>query len=330
MRSVYLCCVLVVLGCSRVGADRAALLVEQASAEVPSTGTTTHDAEARAALASLPVGAINRALIISIDGLRPDLLLRASMPRLRALCARGSFTFWAETVPEAYTLPAHVSMLTGCSAAKHGVSWNDYIEEAYPNVPTLFEVAKKSGFTTGLVTGKMKFITLMRPGTFDWSYLPAAEPFHDHEVAAEAERMLREHRPRVMMVHLPDVDSVGHESGWGSPEQIMAIERADQAVGVILSVIADLQLVDSTLIIVTADHGGSGKDHGEKDPRSRFIPWIVSGPGIRRDFDLTLVDSRTIRTEDTFATVCAFLGMPMGSACEGQPVVEAIDVKGKR
>jgi predicted AlkP superfamily pyrophosphatase or phosphodiesterase len=272
---------------------------------------------------------IDRALVSSIDGLRPDLLLRAPMPLRGDLYAKGSFTFWAETVPEAYTLPAQVSMLTGCGVAKHGVSWNDCIEESYPNVSTLFEVAKKSGFSTGLETGKMKFITLMRPGVLDWSHLPPSEPIHDHEVAAEAERMLREHRPQVMMVHLPDVDSVGHESGWGSAKQIPAIERADHAVGMILSVIADLHLVDSTLIIVTADHGGSGKDHGEKDSRSRFIPWIVSGPGVKHDFDLTLADSLAIHTEDPFATVCAFLRMPAGSVCEGKPVVEAIETNGR-
>ena len=69
-----------------------------------------------------PVAAIDRVLIISIDGLRPDLLLRAYMPRVRGLCAAGSYTFWAETTPEAYTLPCHLTMLTGAPAEAHGVT----------------------------------------------------------------------------------------------------------------------------------------------------------------------------------------------------------------
>src|SRR5262249_24438473 len=109
-----------------------------------------------------PVPAIDRVMIISVDGLRPDLLLLAEMPRVSGLCKSGSYSFWAETTPEAYTLPCHVSMLTGTPSEIHGVTWNNYIEESYSNVPTLFEIAKQAGFSTAMVTGKMKFIALLK------------------------------------------------------------------------------------------------------------------------------------------------------------------------
>src|SRR5262245_44936146 len=150
-----------------------------------------------------PVEAIDRVLIISIDGLRPDLLLRASMPRVRGLCSDGCYTFWAETTPEAYTLPCHVSMLTGAPSEKHGVTWNNYIEESYPEVPTLFEVAKQAGYSTAMATGKMKFVVLTKPGTMDHYFFPPDEPVSDRDVAAQAESLLRGHRPQVMFVHLP-------------------------------------------------------------------------------------------------------------------------------
>src|SRR5688572_265896 len=54
-----------------------------------------------------------RMIGISIDGLRPDLLLGADAPNIRSLIERGSFTFWAMTTDVAVTLPSHVSMLTG-------------------------------------------------------------------------------------------------------------------------------------------------------------------------------------------------------------------------
>jgi len=246
------------------------------------------------------------------------------MPRVRGLCSAGCYTFWAETIPEAYTLPPHVSMLTGCSVAKHGVSWNHYIEESYPDVPTLFELAKKAGHSTALVAGKMKFIALARPGTLDWQYLPSDEPVHDHEIAAEAEHILRDHRPGLLVVHLPDVDSVGHEFGWGSGEQLAAIERADSAVGLLLNVVNQLGLAESTLVIVTSDHGGAGKGHDENDPRSHFIPWIIAGPGLLQDFDLTRVLERPVQIQDMFATVCALVGIPPGDTFEGRPILEVI------
>ncbi|MGH7682478.1 MAG: alkaline phosphatase family protein, partial [Candidatus Eiseniibacteriota bacterium] len=71
-----------------------------------------------------PVPAITRALIVSIDGLRPDLLLRADTPTLHGLMRRGTFTMWARTTAVAVTLPSHVSMLTGVTPGKHGIEWN--------------------------------------------------------------------------------------------------------------------------------------------------------------------------------------------------------------
>jgi predicted AlkP superfamily pyrophosphatase or phosphodiesterase len=272
-----------------------------------------------------PVKAINRVLIISIDGLRPDLLLRANMPHVRKLCATGSYTFWAETTPEAYTLPCHVSMLTGAPASKHGITWNEYIEESYSNVPTLFEIAKQAGYSTAMVSGKMKFIVFAEPNALDNCYFPLEEPVSDDAVAMRAESFLRKHRPQVLFVHLPGVDTVGHEFGWGSPEQMAAINKADEAVGRLVVALTDLSLTNSTLVILTADHGGAAKGHEMNDSRSHFIPWIASGPGLRKDFDLTLLGDRTIRIEDTFPTACVFLGLDIGEHCDGTPVLEALE-----
>jgi predicted AlkP superfamily pyrophosphatase or phosphodiesterase len=312
------CVLLVAAGCSRPDGE--------ATRAAGEASTLTHESR-RPPLktVSRPVPAIDRVMIISIDGLRPDLLLLAEMPRVRGLCKSGSFSFWAETTPEAYTLPCHLSMLTGTSAETHGVTWNKYIEGAYSNVPTLFEVAKQAGFSTAMVTGKMKFIALLKPDTVDHFYLPPDEPVSDREVAERAESILHRHLPQVMFIHLPGVDTFGHEHGWGSPEQLAAVARADEAVGLVLDALADLALTDSTLVILTADHGGAGTGHDANDPCSHFIPWIASGPGLRRDFDLTRARKKTIRIEDTFATACILLGIDPGEYIVGKPVLEILE-----
>jgi len=318
---------MIAVGCAQPDGEPVTTTIDAVAADSqPVAAATTREAR-RPPLKAVPrpVPSIDRVMIISVDGLRPDLLLRAEMPRVRGLCKSGSFSFWAETAPEAYTLPCHVSMLTGTPSEKHGVTWNDYIEESYPNVPTLFEVAKQGGFSTAMVSGKMKFIVLLKPNTIDHYYLPPDEPVSDRQVAERAETILHQHRPQVMFVHLPGVDTVGHEFGWGSPEQIAAIARADDAVGLLLDALADLTLTDSTLVILTADHGGAGKGHEPNDPRSHFIPWIAAGPGLRQDYDLTRANLKTIRTEDTFATACTFLGIHPGEDVTGKPVLEVLE-----
>jgi len=322
MRIVDLYCLLVLaLGVSSARGQQ----VATAENARPTTKSATHATSGADLSLHRAVEAIDRVLIISIDGLRPDLLVRAQVPNVRALCAAGSYTFWAETTPEAYTLPCHVSMLTGVSAEKHGVTWNEYIEHSHPNVPTLFEIAKKAGYSTAMATGKMKFIVFARPGALDDFYYPHEEPVSDEEVAVHAAALLRKHRPNVMFVHLPGVDTVGHEFGWGTDEQIAATERADQAVGRIRETLSALNLEASTLVILTADHGGAEKSHEMLDPRSHFIPWIAVGPGVRKGFDLTRLGDRTIRIEDTFPTACAFLGLAPGNECQGRAVLEVLE-----
>ena len=129
---------------------------------------------------------ISRAVIISIDGLRPDLIGAANTPRLAALMRRGAYTRSAVTVVEGYTLPSHVSMLTGVAPQRHGVTWNRHIEEAYPQVPTLFGLAREAGLTTALVAGKTKMIVLNRPGDLNWHDIGFEGRDPDSLIAARA------------------------------------------------------------------------------------------------------------------------------------------------
>jgi len=273
-----------------------------------------------------PVPRVPRVLVVSVDGLRPDALLRAQAPVLRSLMERGSFTMWAATTAVAVTLPSHVSMLTGVTPERHGITWNSDFPggiPSYPKWPTLFELAKRAGLTTAMVAGKSKFAALARPGSLDHWYAPRRGSVGDAAVADTAVRWIAAYRPRVLFVHLPEGDAVGHAKGWGSEEHERTIERSDRELGRVLQALAMNRLLDSTVVIVSTDHGGAGRSHGAGDVRSRTIPWIACGPGIRRGFDLTLEPGRQVRTEDTFATACAVLGLPLPDGLDGAPVREA-------
>jgi len=82
--------------------------------------------------------------------------------------------------------------------------------------------------------------------------------------------------------------------------------------------------VVSTLVIITADHGGAGATHGPDDPRSRHIPWIAVNPAIRQGYDLTRNSRLVVNTEDTFATACFVLGLPMEAGMDGKPIAEIV------
>ena len=276
-----------------------------------------------------PIPAVEHVLIVSIDGLRPDRALLADMPNLRSLLKQGSYTFWAKTTAVSITLPSHTSMLTGVVPGKHGIEWNrelPFKEPVYPRVPTIFEMATRAGYSSAMVAGKSKFSTLAKPGTVAFVTVPEEGNSNNEEVAACAVKLIETKKPDLLFVHFPDVDATGHKYGWGSYEQFAAIEKTDRQLGQLFAALERAGIRSSTFIILTADHGGAGLTHGADDARSRHIPWIACGPGVRKNFDLTASAALEVRTEDTCATACYLLGLPQAPYFDGHPVMLAFEV----
>jgi predicted AlkP superfamily pyrophosphatase or phosphodiesterase len=274
-----------------------------------------------------PIPTIKRIVIISIDGCRPDLLLRAETPFIHGLLPKASFSFWARTTAESVTLPSHTSMLTGVPPVKHEIQWNKdlpLIHPVYPAYPTLFQLAKKAGYTTCMVAGKSKFINLAVPGSLDWQFIPDETKTEDADVTQQAVKMINDHQPQVLFIHFPSDDNVGHAKGWASPEQLAALAQVDSDIAQVFKALDDQKLTDSTAVLITADHGGAGRGHGPDDPRSRHIPWIIVGPGIRKNLDLTTFGDLVIDTEDTFATACYLLAIPIERKVDGKPITEIV------
>lgn len=264
----------------------------------------------------------SRVMIVSFDGLRPDVALRADMPNLRSLMARGSFTLWAHTTNVAITLPSHTSMLTGVVPNTHGIHYNK--DDAantppFPLVPTIFQLAKKARYTTACVAGKSKFHIFDKDDALNWKFIKEAP---DDDVADAAASIITEHQPQVLFVHFPDCDRTGHKLGWGTPEQIATVSHADIEFGKVLKALDNQKLTDKTLIIVSADHGGNGRTHGGLDPRSQHIPWIAAGPGIKANYDLTRNQKLIVATYDTFATACYVMHISIPEHIDGKPIVD--------
>lgn len=274
-----------------------------------------------------PIPAIEHVVILSVDGLRPDCLLLANTPTFRALIHESAYTFWAKTTAVSVTLPSHVSMLTGVKPDRHGITWNyrlPFSEPVFPKVPTIMELATTGGYVTALVAGKAKFAVLNKPGAITHASVPT-EQVTDAVAVAEAISLIERYQPGLIMIHFPELDAVGHAKGWGSHEQLLQLENTDRQLARVLAALERTGLRAKTLMIVTADHGGAGLSHGAEDARSRHIPWIVNGPGVKKFFDLTGVAKLEVNTEDTFATAAYVLGLPLPAGIDGKPVVEAFE-----
>jgi predicted AlkP superfamily pyrophosphatase or phosphodiesterase len=300
----------VLIGALVVGA----ILVALATFHRPATSDQTKPAASPAPVAHphlkaapqspRPPAAPKRVVIISEDGLRPDALSPELTPRHVALIHEGARAK-AETIPESDTLPSHASMLSGVGAREHGLWWNSYqSNRGFIHVPTIFSVAHEKGLSTAMIVGKPKLKHIAIPGTVDHYERPS---YLCGGVAKRAGEYFASNKPDLMFVHFSDPDEFGHSHGWLSKEYMRAVHASDRCLATLLSAIDVSGLADSTLVIVTADHGGHGKKHSDGHVAvDRAIPWIVRGPGVGHG----VVLDETVETVDTAATTLAALGLP--------------------
>jgi hypothetical protein len=258
-----------------------------------------------------------RALIMSIDGLRPDALSPEAAPNIYALATQGAYTWTARTINPPSTLPGHASMLTGYDVLQHRISWNDYYPEmGYVKTTSLFEIAHDHGLRTSMFVGKDKMRHIVIPGSVDDFVLVPGTSYSDRVLAA-----IEYFEPGfgVMFVHMGGMDKAGHTYGWMSDEYLAKVPEVDDDVGVLMDALRQRGLEETTLVILTADHGGLGKDHKSSHASVMNIPWIIAGPGVNAGLGLTT----KVRIYDTTATVLWALGLPIPEDMAGTPVREA-------
>lgn len=272
----------------------------------------------------LPDGSISRnVVIVSIDGLRPDAIAAFGAATLQRLMREGSYTLSASTIHPSKTLPSHTSMLTGLPPERHGVLWNNVATAAADSVdlPNVFSVARAHGYSTAAFFSKAKFQPLQVEGTLDYSQAPGGlfGRWSGDRTISDVARYLEGARPNVLFVHLTDPDAAGHRAGWMTPEYGRAVLDADRAIHRLIALANEAYGSGNFSLIVTADHGGHGTNHGSDDPRDVTIPWIAWGRGVKPG---VLAES-TVRTMDTAATVLWLLAVGEPSDWAGDPVVDA-------
>jgi predicted AlkP superfamily pyrophosphatase or phosphodiesterase len=270
-------------------------------------------------LAAQPSAAarVQYVLLISIDGARPDGLRAAE---IAPILQEASYSLTAQTTVPPITAPSHMSMVSGVGPEKHGVRDNEWRPgRPHPTVPTIFSVAKQAGLRTALFTQKPYVPVVANPRYMDRVELVRWRPATlTSDLIDAAGAYVRSARPHVALVHISEPDVAGHAEGWMSFGYLQALRRAVTGVGTLRQVLRDAGMEERALVIVTADHGGIGRDHVAVVPEVLTIPWIALGRGVKHDF----VIERPIVTYDTAATILYALGLAIPSGWDGKPVVD--------
>lgn len=255
-----------------------------------------------------------RVILVSIDGLSAT--MAPQMVTLVALMDHGSWTLKARAPMPSITVVSHAAMFTGASPAKNGVKNFEpaasKLEKWRPlKVRTVFQaVYKATGRAPESFIQKMKLYGLLPRE----ASLVTVRHELDSIVLRACDALERNDKPFIF-IHFGDVDGAGHAHGWGSKEQSAAAEEVDNALFHIgrCATEAEEKQGQEFVWVVTADHGGhsykkKGKTrgtHGKDLDSDRNIPWIVVGPGIKVNYEIT----GSVDLMDTAPTILRIMGL---------------------
>ena len=282
---------------------------------------------------------IRNVLLISIDTCRADHLScygypYRTTPNIDVIAGEGVL-FENVVSPVPITLPAHSSMLTGTVPPYHGVHDNYDYRLGDSNI-TLAEILKDKGFTTGAVVSAVVLDS-------EYGVNQGFDYYNDRygerresttiiqrkgdETSRLAVEWLEEHKDERFFFFLhyfdPHADYEPPEpfrSGYAGRLYAGEIAYTDYCIGAVIKRLKDLGLYDSTLIIITADHGESLHEHLEKThdyfiyQSTLRVPLIFKVPGIvggKRGGDVAgLID--------IVPTVCKILGIKAPKQVQGR------------
>ena len=112
----------------------------------------------------------------------------------------------------------------------------------------------------------------------------------DPEIARLTVQYLSNNTPMILFVHFGSPDVVGESVGFHTDAQLKAISDLDTYIGWIYDELKLKNILDETLFIVTADHGGKGKTHGGDSDEEKYVFLGIAGKTVA---DGTIVDAET-------------------------------------
>ena len=255
---------------------------------------------------------MNKVVLISVDGMRPDGFLACKNPYIEQMMQKAYYTLDGRTVMPSKTLPCHMSMFHSVTPQRHGITDNVYLPMARP-FNGLFEQLKAAKKTCAMYYGWEQLRDVARPSSLRFSeYIEAyTEENSDISLTDSALARIRKSKPDFVFLYMVETDEKGgHDNGWMSDAYF---DRISIAVDNIRRVIEECG--EEYAVVVTADHGGHDRTHGTDAPEDMTIPMFYFGKqfaeGVRFSGGSIL---------DIAPTIAKVMGVEPADEWEGTPV----------
>ena len=227
----------------------------------------------------------NHVIVVGIDG-AGSFIKDAETPHFDRIFAEGAITYGALASNPSISAECWGSMLLGVGPEVHKLTNSIVDSTPYPvdsAFPSLFRRIREN-------------IPEAELGSYcDWNPITFGIVENNlgvsHDTAPDTQltpvicNYIREKKPTFLFVQMDSVDGAGHRHGYGTPEHLKRIHEVDELVNDIHSAAADAGIIDDTLFIVIADHGGTNPgdgtgSHGGWTDEEKYVTFAAAGKGV--------------------------------------------------
>ena len=274
-------------------------------------------------------------IFIGVDGVSTpafkDPALLARMPNIRNMMEQGSYTLEKRSVMPSSSAINWATIFNGLPTEQHGYgNWNSskpeipaVLDNGRGMPPTIYTLLREQrpDAESGCVynwdgIGPLLDTAVLSYHLYDPGYHNPEDYSMERYTQERAVKYILEKKPTFFTFYIGDVDEVGHQSGWESPEYYDCLEETDRAVGLILQAARDAGIYDDTIFVFSSDHGGSGRGHGKLEMAHLETPFILYGKHIRKGYVL----DEPMMQYDLPATLAYALGLKIPKEWRGRPL----------
>jgi predicted AlkP superfamily pyrophosphatase or phosphodiesterase len=221
--------------------------------------------------------------------------LRLPIPTLRKLEREGAVADSMQPVNPTVTWPNHTTIITGVDTSEHQVLFNGLLMRAGKDAPMAIEPWRDkdvlvhsptiydAAHDAGLTTAQVDWVAIYNARTIDWKFPEIPDPhgeierelianrtvtteqlktFEDSSQAWQDEiwtdaavKILEEHKPNLLLLHLLTLDDVNHAYGPMSGASLTAMAYLDSQVNRIVEILQRPEFAKRSTLMVVSDHG---------------------------------------------------------------------------
>lgn len=265
-------------------------------------------------------------VLIGLDGWGAYSVEKADMPNVKKLMSDGSYTLKKRSVLPSSSAVNWASMFMGAGPELHGYTdWGSQVPELPSRVldedgifPTVFGLLRRAEpkAEIGCIYewDGIRYVVDTLALNYDKH---VAEASKDPEATARyAARYIQQSKPNLVAVIFDNPDHVGHADGHDTPAYYNVLKQLDGYVGQIVQAVKDAGILDETIFIVSADHGGINKGHGGKTMQEMETAFIISGKDIKQGYQFT----ESMMQFDTASTIAWIFNLEQPQVWIGRPM----------